>query len=104
MKLVSITAIAFLGAMAMPAFAQQANRPAPPTPEERAAQFVKADANKDGKLSKAEWSTTLSERAKGMADQIWQRLDADGDGSVTKEQFLAPRQGGGGGRPGGGGN
>jgi hypothetical protein len=36
-----------------------------------------------------------------MADQIWSaRVDADGDGFVTKEQYLALRMGppGGGGR------
>jgi hypothetical protein len=74
---------------AAPSFAQQT----PPTPEERAARFDAADKNKDGKLDKAEWTTTLPEQAQAMADQIWGRVDADGDGSVTKEQYLALRMG-----------
>ncbi len=75
-------------ALAVPALAQT-----PPTPEERAARFDAADKNKDGKLDKAEWTTTLPEQAQAMADQIWGRVDADGDGSVTKEQYLALRMG-----------
>ena len=43
--------------------------------------------------AKGEWTTTLPEQAQAMADQIWGRVDADGDGSVTKEQYLALRMG-----------
>jgi hypothetical protein len=75
--------------LAAPAFAQQTT----PTPEERAARFDAGDKNKDGKLDKAEWTATLPEQAQAMADQIWGRVDADGDGSVTKEQYLALRMG-----------
>jgi hypothetical protein len=78
-----------VAAFAAPALAQQT----PPTPEERAARFDAADKNKDGKLDKAEWTTTLPEQAQAMADQIWTRVDADGDGTVTKEQYLALRMG-----------
>lgn len=64
------------------------------TPEQREARFVAADANKDGKLDKAEWTSVLPEQAKAMADDIWSsRVDADGDGFITKEQFLALRMG-----------
>jgi hypothetical protein len=73
----------------------------PPTPEQREARFVAADANKDNKLDKAEFVSSLPERAQAMADQIWSsRVDADGDGFVTKEQFMALRMGP---PPGGGG-
>lgn len=76
--------------LAAPAFAQ----PTPPTPEERAARFEKADVNKDGKLDKVEFVSSLPEQARAMADQIWSaRVDTDGDGFVTKEQFLALRMG-----------
>lgn len=79
-----------------PALAQPGG--APPTPEQREARFAAADANKDGKLDKAEFVSSLPERAQGMADQIWSsRVDADGDGFVTKEQFMALRMGPGGG-------
>ena len=73
----------------------------PPTPERREARFVAADVNKDGKLDKVEFISSLPERAQAMADQMWSsRVDADGDGFVTKEQFLALRMGpaGGGGQ------
>jgi Ca2+-binding EF-hand superfamily protein len=76
--------------IAAPAMAQ----PTPMTPEQREARFVAADTNKDGKLDKAEWTSVLPEQAKDMADQIWSsRVDADGDGFITKEQFLALRMG-----------
>ena len=71
-----------------------AQPPAPMTPEQREARFVAADANKDGKLDKAEWTSVLPEQAKAMADEIWSsRVDADGDGFITKEQFMALRMG-----------
>jgi hypothetical protein len=88
MKLKLATLAIAAAALAAPALAQT-----PPTPEERAARFDAADKNKDGKLDKAEWTTTLPEQAQAMADQIWGRVDADGDGSVTKEQYLALRMG-----------
>lgn len=91
MTLTKIAAVSALAALlAVPAFAQ----PTPPTPEERAARFDKADANKDNKLDKAEFVSSLPEQAQAMADQIWSsRVDTDGDGFVTKEQFLALRMG-----------
>jgi hypothetical protein len=82
--------------IAAPAMAQ----PTPMTPEQREARFVAADTNKDNKLDKAEWTSVLPEQAREMADQIWSsRVDADGDGFITKEQFLALRMGPPGGRP-----
>ncbi|CAN5350022.1 hypothetical protein BH11PSE2_BH11PSE2_21440 [soil metagenome] len=73
------------------------------TPEERAAAFDKADANKDGKLDKAEFKTTLPAEFADRADMAFDRRDADKDGFVTKAEFTAAggRGGGGGGRPGG---
>jgi chitodextrinase len=99
MKLTTLAILAATtAALAAPALAQQG--PPPQTPEQREAAFTAADKNKDGKLDKAEWTTTLPERAAGMADQIWGRVDADGDGFITKEQFLTMRRGpGGGGGP-----
>jgi Ca2+-binding EF-hand superfamily protein len=84
-------ACATLGALiAAPALAQ----PAQLTPEQREARFVAGDTNKDGKLDKAEWTAILPERAQAMADQIWStRVDQDGDGFITKEQFMALRMG-----------
>ncbi len=86
----SIAIVSFAALLSAPAFAQ----PAPQTPEEREARFVAADKNKDGKLDKAEFISSLPAEAQAMADQIWSsRVDADGDGFVTKEQFLSLRAG-----------
>ena len=65
----------------------------PPTPEQRAARFDKADANKDGKLTKAEFIAALPARAAARADRMWLRLDPTGKGSVTKAEYLAAPMG-----------
>jgi Ca2+-binding EF-hand superfamily protein len=93
--LLAATAIA----LASPSFAQQGGGRTPPTPEERKANFVKADANKDGKLNKDEFKASLGERAAQMGDRIDQFFagrDADKDGSISEAEYLAPMQ-----RPGG---
>jgi hypothetical protein len=88
---------AALAALAGAAYAQPPGGGRPGmTPEERAAAFDKADANKDGKLDKAEFTATLPEQAAAMADQILERRDTNKDGSLSKEEFTAPggRRGG----------
>jgi Ca2+-binding EF-hand superfamily protein len=93
MKLTIFAAASVAAALATGSAAAQPGG-TPPTPEQREARFVAADANKDGKLDKAEFVSSLPERAQAMADQIWSsRVDADGDGFVTKEQFMALRMG-----------
>ncbi len=88
------TFIAGLLAVTLGAGSAMAQPPNPPTPEERAARFDVGDKNKDGKLDKAEFISILPEQAQAMADQIWSsRVDADGDGFVTKDQYLALRMG-----------
>ena len=80
--------------VAAPALAQT-----PLTPEQREARFKEGDKNGDNKLDKAEWLAIVPDAMKAQADQIWSaRVDADGDGFITKEQFLALRMGP---RPGG---
>jgi hypothetical protein len=76
-------------------------QPAPQTPEQRAAAFDKADANKDGKLDKAEFKTTLPAEFADRADMAFDRRDANKDGFVDKAEFTAAggRRGGGGGAP-----
>ena len=87
--LVTLAALA-LGA---PALAQQGT---PPTPEERAAMFDKADVNKDGKLDFAEFKASLGDRAAQMDDArikaIFDRRDTDKDGKLSKAEFMAPMQ------------
>lgn len=89
----SLAAFALIAAMASPAFAQRT----PPTPEEQAARFDKADANKDGKLSMAEFKASIpAEMAANMDDArlktIFDRRDADHDGFISKAEFTAPMQ------------
>jgi hypothetical protein len=95
MKFPTLAAIALLGCtLAAPAFAQNGPPPGgPPSPEQRAARFDAADKNKDGKLTKDEFVSSLPEQAKDRADGMWSRMDAAGKGSVTKDEFLAARPG-----------
>lgn len=95
MKITTILAgLMLAAAVAGPVMAQP---PGAMTPEQRAARFAAGDRNGDGKLDKAEWLAILPEQAKAMADQLWEtRVDADGDGFITKDQFMALRMGPGG--------
>jgi hypothetical protein len=92
---------ALVAGLASAAFAQPpaggGGRGPAQTPEERAAAFDKADANKDGKLDKTEFATTLSDAQKANADAMFDRRDANKDGSISKDEFTAA-----GGRRGGG--
>lgn len=95
---VFIAASMLAAVVAGPALAQ----PASMTPEQREARFTAGDTNKDGKLDKAEWLASIPAGMKSNAtddqlEQMWSsRIDADGDGFITKDQFLALRMGGGG--------
>jgi Ca2+-binding EF-hand superfamily protein len=80
-------------ALASPALAQRPQQ----TPEERAAAFDKADANKDGKLDLAELKTTLPEQFQAQVDDarlqsMLDRRDTDKDGKLSKAEFTAPMQ------------
>ncbi len=86
---------AFAAMMGAPALAQQHGpAPTPMTPEQRAAAFDKADANKDNKLDFAEWKTTLPAMAASATDEQLQgffaRRDDDGNKSISKAEFTAP--------------
>jgi hypothetical protein len=65
----------------------------PPTPEQRAARFDKADANKDGRLTKAEFTSALPAKAADRADKMWSRVNPTGKDSVTKAEYLAAPMG-----------
>jgi hypothetical protein len=61
----------------------------PMTPEQRAARFDKADANHDGKLTKAEFTASLKGDRAARANKMWSRLNPADKDSITKAEFLA---------------
>jgi len=72
----------------------------PQTPEQIEAGFKQMDTNKDGSISKEEWT------AAGRREQGFARFDANSDGKITLEEMKtvsASFAAGGGGGPGGGG-
>jgi Ca2+-binding EF-hand superfamily protein len=91
-------ATAFATILAAPAFAQvPGGGGMRMTPEERAAAFDKADANKDGKLDKVEFKATIpAEMAANVDDNrlgmMFDRRDTDKDGNLSKAEFTAPMQ------------
>ncbi len=56
----------------------------------RKSQLDKYDQNKDGTLSLGEFESLWAERMKPRMVDGFQRLDEDGSGSVTTDEFLAP--------------
>ena len=65
------------------------------TPEQRAADFDAADANKDGKLDLAEFKRAmdpaiLARLPEGAAGQLKFQRDTNNDGFVSRTEFLAP--------------
>lgn len=92
MKRLSIIALSAIGltAGAMTAMAQAADRPNGPPEGERPSpeqMLQRLDADKDGKISKAEAPERMAEN--------FDRRDTDGDGFLTKEELAAPPAGGG---------
>jgi hypothetical protein len=86
-----------LAVIAAPALAQPAAAPKL-DPAARAAQFAKADANKDGQLTKEEWIASLPaavQANKERLDAVWSRMDPDKTGHIGKDAFVnfngAPR-------------
>src|SRR5689334_4206777 len=103
-----LTFVAALAAViAMPVLAQTVSQQAakaptvtaparahqPMTPEQRAARFDKADANHNGKLTKAEFTASLKGDRAAWADKMWSRLNSAGKDSITKAEFLAAPMG-----------
>ena len=63
------------------------------TPEQRAARFDRADANKDGKLTKVEFLAALPAKAQARGEKMWLRINPTGKDSVTKAEYLAAATG-----------
>ena len=53
--------------------------------------FAQADANKDGKLSEAEFAK-LEQLRKNAKKPDFKSLDKDGDGAVTRDEMMAGRK------------
>lgn len=88
---VSIAVLALGGAASAQAVAINSAR----TPEQRAVAFDAADANKDGKLDLAEFKKAvdpaiLAQLPDDVIGQFKVQRDADKDGFVSREEFLAP--------------
>jgi len=49
--------------------------------------FDRLDANKDGALSPDELSQAVRQRARQRGDDRWKRLDKDGNGSISREEW-----------------
>jgi Ca2+-binding EF-hand superfamily protein len=69
-----------------PPVTQPDKRPPWPSPEEM---FQKADADKDGKVTLAELTAAIEARMKSEREAIFAKMDSNGDGQVSKEEFLA---------------
>lgn len=69
----------------LPAADKAADKPKP-TPEDM---FAKMDADKDGKLTEAEFVGKKKDDAAAKAIQAFKKLDKDSDGKVTLEEFKA---------------
>lgn len=86
-----IVAAAAVASIAAPALAQPPGGGRPQmTPEQREAAFKAADKNNDGKLDKTEFAATLPEQFQDRADQVFGFRDADGDGFISHDEYMAP--------------
>lgn len=57
-----------------------------PSPEEL---FTMADADGDGKVTKAELATALERPRRDDRDKMFAKIDANGDGTISKDEFAA---------------
>jgi Ca2+-binding EF-hand superfamily protein len=95
MRLSALAALATATAFAGAAVAQESIQlRSYRTPEQRAAAFDAADADKNGKLNLAEFRKALPPEAlpqitDAMLPEIMSIRDSDGDGFLTKTEFLS---------------
>jgi hypothetical protein len=90
MRTIHILAAAILtAAIAAPAIAQQQTTFTPGgvfalPPKER---FAATDKNKDGKIQQDEYKAVLNPEAAQFIDAIWERLDANKDGTLSEPEM-----------------
>ncbi|MDQ4419024.1 EF-hand domain-containing protein [Sphingobium sp. DEHP117] len=56
--------------------------------------FAKADANKDGALTKEEAKASMDERRADRLEDHFKAMDSNGDGSISRDEFFAGHRGG----------
>jgi hypothetical protein len=89
----AVGAAVALSLLCLTAAAAQQQVTVTPTMEQRAANFDKADANKDGALDRKEFATTPRAQPPANADEVFEASDLNDDGKVTKAEFLDPNFG-----------
>ena len=88
MRAISLCLTAALAATSLPVQAEQ-TPPDPALTAQVAANFDRADTDKDGKLTKAEFMTTPRGKPPNDPDQTFKVSDVNGDGAVSKAEFTA---------------
>lgn len=72
------------------ALAAADNPPAPPAPSQQFPDFAAMDANKDGKVTKAEFMASLSDDQKKIGERVFAARDANKDGVLTHDEVNPP--------------
>ena len=83
---------ALIAAAGFQAYAEDAPPEGPRGPRPPPGEFfAKKDADKDGKLTLAEFKTGMPEERAAKADEIFKKVDAKCDGSIDKEEMKSVR-------------
>ena len=59
----------------------------------RETRFAEMDSDSDGVISRAEFTAAMAARAEDRAGEMFDRLDADGDGSLSRDAIEARTEG-----------
>ncbi len=86
--IVSLCAIAFIGALSLQAEEKKADGAEKPKASKEE-QFKKADTNGDGFLSKEEFVAAFGKKDAAKAEERYKKLDKKGDGKVDLAAFSA---------------
>ena len=64
--------------------------PAPAAPSQQFPDFAACDANRDGKVTKAEFMAALNADQKKIGERVFAARDTDRDGALSREEFNPP--------------